>query len=124
MPAAALPNRVRLKCTPVRTSQATCFIKGPAAWKRTPRKPDLTSGLVTSVTVLGFDEPLALSNNEASSLDPEQLSRAPLQGTTITGWVGGWAGRARCSSFAAAPPLGPGPAEGSYYSRGKAMHSY
>lgn len=95
-------------------SQATCFIKGPAAWKRTPRRPDLTSGLVTSVTLLGYDEPLALSNNDASSLDPEQLARAPLQGTTITGWVGGWGGRARRSCSAAAPPLAPGPADAPY----------
>lgn len=59
---------------------------------RTPRQPGLTSGLVTSVTVTGFNVSMALSGSAAAALGAEELASAPLQGTTVTGRVGCGAG--------------------------------
>ncbi len=66
-------------------AQATCFTKGPAGWVRTPQQKGLTSGLVTSVTVTGYNTSEALAGSAAAALGPERLARAPLQGTHVSG---------------------------------------
>lgn len=63
-----------------RTVDTTCFLKSPAGWQRVPRQRGLASGMLTAVTVLGFNATAAFSGGARQ----QQLERAPLLGTQAT----------------------------------------